>query len=340
MVVTFSIILISILASGAWLYQVASIPQTNPLNKDTYESLFPVLTITEDTILTEDYSGDIFIEADGVTLDGNGHTITGPGVWKWNSTMRMWYPSCGIVVEGRTGVTVKNCRVTNFAYGITLSKCDGCTLLNNTVCDNVWGGISVQFSANNTLLENTVYGTRDIAELYDYAGFTVEMSFGNTFKRNVAYDNGIGFSIGEFESDIFEDELGFTPEEYKGNIFEANTAKDNTDAGFWIGGLQNPPPFSNIFFHNNLIGNAIQAGVPPLEYGYPNTWDDGYPSGGNYWSDYAGVDANGDGMGDTPYEIPTVYWEIDEKRDDAFLVSGEPDGKNVDRFPLMAPFSG
>jgi hypothetical protein len=43
-------------------------------------------------------------------------------------------------------------------------------------------------------------------------------------------------------------------------------------------------------------------------------WDDGYPSGGNYWSDYAGADAfsgpdqdvpGSDNIGDTPYQIST-----------------------------------
>ena len=49
-------------------------------------------------------------------------------------------------------------------------------------------------------------------------------------------------------------------------------------------------------YHNNMIGNGWQA----YDDG-GNLWDDGYPSGGNYWSDYTGADADGDGIGDTPY---------------------------------------
>jgi hypothetical protein len=48
-----------------------------------------------------------------------------------------------------------------------------------------------------------------------------------------------------------------------------------------------------------------------------NTWDIGYPSGGNYWDDYKGVDVTGDNIGDTPY----------------YILAND----NVDRYPLMTP---
>jgi parallel beta-helix repeat protein len=67
---------------------------------------------------------------------------------------------------------------------------------------------------------------------------------------------------------------------------------------------------SNRFWHNNYIGNTQQVYV--ATYAHDNSWDDGYPSGGNYWSDYTGVDwfsgpyqnePGSDGIGDTPYVI-------------------------------------
>jgi len=72
-------------------------------------------------------------------------------------------------------------------------------------------------------------------------------------------------------------------------------------------------------YHNNFVNNTDQA----LMAG--SVWDDGYPSGGNYWSDYNGVDLYGgpyqnetgsDGIGDTPY----VGYE------------------SADNYPLMAPY--
>ena len=80
----------------------------------------------------------------------------------------------------------------------------------------------------------------------------------------------------------------------------------------------------NTVYHNDFIDNPRQAWL----YGFNNnTWDNGYPSGGNYWSDYNGTDARSgphqdekgsDKIGDTGYVI---------------------DSNNVDRYPLMKPWN-
>jgi len=71
---------------------------------------------------------------------------------------------------------------------------------------------------------------------------------------------------------------------------------------------------NNTFYHNDFIDNAYHVDSERST----NVWDNGYPSGGNYWSNYTGVDANSDGIGDTPYIINV---------------------NNRDRYPLMNPWT-
>jgi parallel beta-helix repeat protein len=72
---------------------------------------------------------------------------------------------------------------------------------------------------------------------------------------------------------------------------------------------------NNIIYHNNFNNNTLQITTSP---GGINTWDNGYPNGGNYWDTYTGVDSDGDHIGDTPY-----------------IIYG---GFNRDRYPLMIPY--
>ncbi|MCL1970194.1 MAG: hypothetical protein FWF66_01865 [Candidatus Bathyarchaeota archaeon] len=66
---------------------------------------------------------------------------------------------------------------------------------------------------------------------------------------------------------------------------------------------------NNTFYYNNFINNTVQC----IETHFPTLFPDGdtYSAGntwnndtlGNYWSTYTGVDADGDGIGDTPYQV-------------------------------------
>ncbi len=76
-------------------------------------------------------------------------------------------------------------------------------------------------------------------------------------------------------------------------------------------------------YHNNFVGGGVKCSR--YEPGYHGFWDNGYPSGGNYWSGYSGVDEKsgdaqtapgGDGIGDSPHHINYAF---------------------DDRYPLMEP---
>jgi len=87
-----------------------------------------------------------------------------------------------------------------------------------------------------------------------------------------------------------------------------NTFKENK-IGIYVDDASN----DNIIYHNNFKDNYQHA----YDNG-SNIWNDSYPSGGNYWDDYTGEDNDGDGIGDTPYDIPG--------------------GSNQDLYPLMDPY--
>jgi len=91
-------------------------------------------------------------------------------------------------------------------------------------------------------------------------------------------------------------------------------------------------------FHNNLISNSAQASDDSTG----DQWDNGFPSGGNYWSDYTGSDPDNDGIGDTPYVFN--YSQDSYPLMKPFVASPDPGPSvggavvPVDKLALLAPF--
>jgi parallel beta-helix repeat protein len=126
----------------------------------------------------------------------------------------------------------------------------------------------------------------------------------NTISNNQITSNSFGFYFMSWS------------EESDYNVISGNDVISNEYGMYILWGS-----YDNRIYHNNFVNNMDQ-----VYWGSNNVWDDGYPSGGNYWSDYTGIDVKSgpnqdlpgsDGIGDTPY---IVYADT------------------PDRYPLMNPW--
>lgn len=224
----------------------------------------------------------IVVEKDDIVVDGAGYTLQGTG------------DGTGIGLNGRSNVTIKNVKITNFRYGIMLMSSSNNILADNNAYSNTWAGIQFGFSSNN----NTISGN-NIANNSEDGIALYSSSFNTISWNNITSHNRDGVAFYSWSNN---------------NTLSGNTITNSSDDGVRLDiSSFNTVSGNNItnnahglflwssnhkIYHNNFINNTNDAGS--FEQ---NTWDDGYPSGGNYWSSYTGTDSNGDGIGDTPYII-------------------------------------
>jgi parallel beta-helix repeat protein len=113
-------------------------------------------TIVADTVLAGNVgpcSTGLVIAADNVTLDLNGFTISGTAATGEGP---------GVLVDGRTGVTVKNGLVTQFDAGVSIEFGSRNTVSGMQILDNRGGngdygdGVAIFLSSNNTVRANLI----------------------------------------------------------------------------------------------------------------------------------------------------------------------------------------
>ena len=255
-------------------------------------------------------------------------------------------PNC--VVSDNTAI-----KTSGFSDGncITLDNSDNCIVSGNTANKNTYG-IFLAGSSNVTISNNTANNNKSGGiELEKSYGFPEPQEPSNncTIVDNIAINNDVGIYMSSSQHSIIHNNIANNNWWWgiailSGSnkcIISGNTVNNNPWGSIIVGsyeckfnnntisnnehGLELADCSDNHIYNNNLINNTVQAYVT---FNYTNTWDDGYPSGGNYWSDYNGTDAYHplenatglppDGIGDTPYII---------------------NANNTDSYPLMGTFS-
>ena len=226
-------------------------------------------------------------------------------------------------------VTANNVHISGFmvmsseamqGYAISISNSRDCIIENNLI-ENNCVGISVSGSSSgNTISGNSLEHNERSIELIDSPGNTIsdnnitgalvsgislDSSSGNIVSGNRISDleDGMGaLMLWKSSNNLISRNLLFGGNlmlmiNCSSNTFSENFVMDS-EYGVVVGVSSNNKIYSNYFINVTqlILDTEIGAGLPS-----ENSWDNGVE--GNYWCDYVGADADGDGIGDSPHVL-------------------------------------
>ena len=253
------------------------------------------------------FNSTITVTCNNVVLDGSGFTLKGP---------TGWVDGLGAINLTCSNVTVQNFNIIGFFEAGILGAYNGNNIRNNNITrtDRAIAIYADDYYVEGNYLANNHIAIRIVGK-------------NNDVTQNQILNNAEGFSI-----------TNSTDNSIVANRIEKNMFAISTDTG----GFQ--------VYHNNFINQTIGSGgsweatilsTSYFSLGVNTTlkpeWDNGYPSGGNYWSDYSvkypnATEIGDTGIGDTPYFIG-LSAAINSTHINAYIVEA------VDRYPLTKPFN-
>ena len=282
------------------------------------------VTVGDSLILAGEDRETTIIDGGG---SGNVVHITADNGQMSGFTVRNGYD--GIFLDGANGNTTSGSKaISNARFGILLDHgASYNTIAGSDIADNGDSGIHLwdfEHQEHNAIIDCNVYengadgiegyittdGTQVIGcNVHHNGGTGISIGWSNWTVRdcNVYSNSGIGINFDTASYSVIEDcnihSNGSYGLRLAGLGSHHGTIRRNNVC--WNGDLgvykvydyaHDNKPYHNNFVDNTTVPQAYDDGVAEV-------WDDGYPSGGNYWSDYTGEDADLDGIGDTPYDI-------------------------------------
>lgn len=218
--------------------------------------------------------------------------------------------SDGVYFHNTCNSRIENNQISSNLFGIGLSKSTNNTVIDNKASTINGTGIGIWLSMNNIITGNNASNnsvgikllfssnntiTGNIANDNKFYGILIAASSDNTITGNIVSHNTYGiypvYPSSRKTYNPYTGETNFSNNEHNG-IDLSNSGNNKIYLNNFINNREN--------VHPEISGNFWNS-TEPLTYQYNNTTFTSYM--GNFWSDYKGLDADGDGLGDTSYVI-------------------------------------
>lgn len=253
----------------------------------------------------------------------------GSGLYQFGTGMTFWSVHDFHISENNASSST---------FGIWLTNSSDNEVIGNDFTSNLGWSFLIYYSHDNTIQYNNISFTGDGVRMMfssqnnftenhfesnSHAGiFLWQNNTNNSITKNKFYSNGqhgVELKLWCNNNTIADNDIRYNERngililESTGNIVTRNYVFSNDR------GVISYDSSDNKIYHNNIIDSWEEQAA---DFNSVNIWDDGFPSGGNYWSDYEerypdATEVDDSGIWDTPYVI---------------------EEENQDNYPLMNPY--
>lgn len=254
------------------------------------------------TVTAADPSKDVFL-VQGKNIRIEGLTITGAT------------GASGVHVQGASACFVTGISAHGNDKAVYLDGATNCEVSSSSLADNGYG-VYCDNSSHNTISNNVATGEKGGSTalgdgIYMYYSDSNTVTHSNLSSNHV-YGLSIFHSSGNTISNnsiLKNEDIGIRLRESNNNTLTFNTFSGNVNLGILSITEAGDQIYLNNFVSQSNPHTSVQANVltspQKMTYTYNGATYSGYIS--NYYSDYKGTDANGDGIGDTPSAYGEQY---------------------------------